>query len=133
MLDLTGSLETASSGTAMVTINNIAMACGNTLSGILTAVCAETVVRSTLDRARDQHSPDVPRRAIPLHGHVAGTLRLGVVNPRHGSGPTKDVIRYMTSTSYGNVRQTILMPTQVVVQLPQSYRPRSGTNRKQEE
>ena len=114
----------------METTNNIAMACGNTLSKLLTAVCAETVVRSTLDRARGQHSPHVPRRTVPLHSHVAGTRRLGVVDPRHESGPAKDVIRHMTSTSYGNVRQAILMPTQVAVQLPQSYRPRSGTNRK---
>ena len=41
----------------------------------------------------------------------------------HGSAPARDVMRYMTSSLYGNVRQAFLMPIRAVAQpLARSYR-----------
>ena len=132
MLDLAGTRDKNGSGTAMVAINSIAVACGGALSGVIGGVFAQTLA--------DLHWI-VPGINVPLTYHgllflFSGVLRLVSVIwvtfiHEVESAPTRDAIRYMTSTLYGNVRQAILMPTRVVTNLYQrSYRLRPDEERR---
>ena len=128
MFDLAGTRDEKDSGTAMVSINNIAVACGGAVSGVIGGVFAQTL--------GDLHWI-VPGINVPLTYHgllflFSAVLRLVSVVwvtliHEVEAAPTRDVIRYMTSTLYGNVRQAILMPTRVVTNLYRlSYRPQTG-------
>ena len=135
MLDLAGSRSEQASGTAMVALNNIAIACAGTLSGFAGAVCASSL--GHLDGS-------IPGLDIPLTYHavlfmsatIFRAMAVICASCMHdvNAAPSSDVIRYMTSTLYGNVRQAILMPTRVVGQIsarayrvgtPRSKQPRS--------
>ena len=118
MLDLAGSRDEESSGTSMIAINNIAVACAGTASGLIGAVCATALADlrwavPVLDVPLTYHGVLFAGSAVLRAAAVVCVLFIHEVN----AAPASDVIRYMTSTLYGNVRQAILMPTRVVTQI----------------
>jgi len=126
MLNLSGGGrdKERSGGTAYVAINSIAVAIGGVLSGLLGALAA---------RSLDGWTQTLPTLGLELtyHGLILigmGVLKLmslfwliGMHEPK--AVGTRDAIRYMTSSTYFNVRQAALMPTRVVGRLARwSYR-----------
>ncbi len=102
-------------GVAYVAVNSIAIGLGGILSGLLGALVAMTL---------GGWSRDLPVLDIHLTYHSVlligmGVLKfvslfwlLGLHEPK--AVGTRDAIRYMTTSTYSNVRQAVLMPTRMV-------------------
>ena len=126
MLAFAGTRDQPATGTALVAVNSVAMAIGGSISGLIGAGVASAFGDIALE---------VPLLNGTLSYHallfiLSTVLRLaalGCILPFHEAkaAPTRDVIRFMTSAFYGNVRQALLMPTRVVGQVYRwSYRMR---------
>jgi len=124
MFDLAGARDQKTGGTSYVAMNNIAMATAGIISGLIGAGCA-----LWLEDLRWV----VPSLGIPITYHgvlflFAAFLRLmalccALKFKDAEAAPTRDVMRYMTSSLYGNVRQALFMSIRVVGQpLARAYR-----------
>ena len=126
MLDFAGTRGQQATGTALVAVNSVAVAIGGSVSGLIGAAVAGAFGDIALA---------VPLLEGTLSYHallfvLSTVLRLAAfccILPfkEPEAAPTRDVIRFMTSALYGNVRQALLMATRVVGQVYRwSYRMR---------
>lgn len=119
-------------GTSYVAVTAIAVGLGGVFSGLLGALAAKTL---------GGWSRELPVLDIHLTYHSVlligmGVLKLaslfwllGLHEPK--AVGTRDAIRYMTTSTYSNVRQAVLMPSRMVGQIARwSYRITPRTRRK---
>lgn len=127
MFDLAGGRDEKTGGTSYVAINNIALAGAGIFSGLIGSGCAKWL--EDLHWGETQLGFPVTYHAVLLA--MGGVLRFvallfALQFKESGAAPARDVMRYMTSSLYGNVRQAFLMPIRAVSQpLARSYRLRS--------
>ncbi len=128
MIDLAGARDEETGGTAYVAVNNIALAGAGIISGLMGSACALWL--EDLHWGEKELGFPITYHAV-LFG-MASVLRVfallcALQFKEAGSAPARDLMRYMTSSLYGNVRQAFLMPIRAVSQpLARSYRLRNG-------
>ena len=118
MVNFAGRRDDDSSGTAMVAVNSIAMAVGGMLSGLISALVAKSLIGFQWTVPVVNVSLSYHALLLLLSAALRGLSLLWILGmPEVQAAPTRDVIRYMTASLYGNVRQALLMPTRVVGQI----------------
>ena len=130
MLSFADRRDDDSSGTAMVATNSIMMAVGGMLSGLIGALMAKSLIGTYWTLPIVNLSLSYHALLLLLSATLRGLSLLWILRmPEAKAAPTRDVIRYMTASLYGNARQALLMPTRVVGQIYRRSYPLKLTDR----